>query len=116
MLASLHQYRLGAVTDFRPSLKTDPLRLRRLELPCEGERPLDIGATTGPRRISKECLLALAALIFYCSRDCFLFDEQSRQASYDRLTALPPSGPDFGKLSSRINLARLHDTATKLAC
>jgi hypothetical protein len=78
MPACRHQYRLGAVTDFRLSLKTDPLRLRLLELPCEGERPLDTGATTGPRRISKECLLALAALNLYCSRDCFLFDEQSR--------------------------------------
>jgi hypothetical protein len=89
-------YRLGAVTDFRLSLKTDPLRPRLLELPCGGERSLDTGATTGARRISKECLLALAALIFYCSRDCFLFDEQSRRADYDGLTALPPSGPDFG--------------------
>jgi hypothetical protein len=51
-----------------------------------------------PRRISKECLLALAALIFCCSHDRFLVDEQSRQAEYDRLTALPDWARTFGEI------------------
>jgi hypothetical protein len=42
--------------------------------------------------------------------------EQSRQAEYDLLTALPLAGPDYlGKLSGRRSLRARHESATKLA-
>jgi hypothetical protein len=72
--------------------------MRRLELPGEGEGGLDTEPTTVRRRISQECLLALAALIFCCSRDCFLFDETMPSREYDRSTALARRGPGPGEI------------------
>jgi hypothetical protein len=45
-----------------------------------------------------------------------LWTEQSRQAEYDRLTALPGVRPGLGAMSGAVVITNADDAATKLAC